>query len=419
MGEDRQDHYEALGVSPDASEDEIRRAYRWLSRKFHPDQNPGDERAATMMKRINAAFAVLSDESCREEYDRARSVRTSRPHERGAAGQPSGPKHTKRNEPEPRAPAKKRSLGIYTAAIPIGGILLAAWISSTNSHHEPQPSSTTVRENLGAANAALPTSPPPNAASPETTVPDVPPLLSGESPPTEGPNYFDAREISSGGVVAGLDSCENAARKSSPNFAKETIDSYCTCVIDAARRNFRASRDITKVSATSDQLQQCGRYVQGVGSSIGSSPFATAFPRSTPNVVQAWLGCVRTFDAEHGPFCDCYVDAWLSNPQRPTVSPSDKHRCQIYGQYWALTKTHLTARQFRALAPGALPTEEKPPNAKANYPPPRRPLAVPLDASTLEADKVVQGAYGAALFPRFPLVKVDSGTSQIVPQAPF
>jgi curved DNA-binding protein CbpA len=73
-GEDSSDHYEALGVPPDASGDEIRAAYKWLSRKFHPDQNPGDERATMMMKRVNAAFAVLGDAAQRKKFDQQRSA---------------------------------------------------------------------------------------------------------------------------------------------------------------------------------------------------------------------------------------------------------------------------------------------------------------------------------------------------------
>jgi curved DNA-binding protein CbpA len=71
VGSDQQDHYDVLGVPPEATEDEIRKAYRWLARKFHPDQNPDDPRAAVMTKRINAAYEVLGDFERRAAYDRA------------------------------------------------------------------------------------------------------------------------------------------------------------------------------------------------------------------------------------------------------------------------------------------------------------------------------------------------------------
>ena len=50
------DPYKVLGVSPDASDEEIKKAYRDLTKKYHPDLNPGDEHAAQMMNEINTAY---------------------------------------------------------------------------------------------------------------------------------------------------------------------------------------------------------------------------------------------------------------------------------------------------------------------------------------------------------------------------
>ena len=55
------DPYEVLGVSRNASQDEIKRAYRKLAKKYHPDLNPGDENAAKMMREINAAYDQIQD----------------------------------------------------------------------------------------------------------------------------------------------------------------------------------------------------------------------------------------------------------------------------------------------------------------------------------------------------------------------
>lgn len=51
-----QDPYSVLGVSPNASDEEIKKAYRELAKKYHPDRNPGDEEAARKMNEINAAY---------------------------------------------------------------------------------------------------------------------------------------------------------------------------------------------------------------------------------------------------------------------------------------------------------------------------------------------------------------------------
>ncbi len=63
------DLYSVLGVSHDATEDEIRKAFRKLAAKLHPDKNPGNKSAETKFKRINEAYSVLSDSKKRSAYD--------------------------------------------------------------------------------------------------------------------------------------------------------------------------------------------------------------------------------------------------------------------------------------------------------------------------------------------------------------
>lgn len=63
------DPYRALGVARDAGKDEIRKAYRKLARKYHPDSNPGNKEAEEKFKEINDAYVILSDDKKREEYD--------------------------------------------------------------------------------------------------------------------------------------------------------------------------------------------------------------------------------------------------------------------------------------------------------------------------------------------------------------
>ena len=67
---DYKDYYKILGVSRDASEDELKRAYRSLARKYHPDVNPGDSSAEARFKDINEAYQVLNDRENRQKYDR-------------------------------------------------------------------------------------------------------------------------------------------------------------------------------------------------------------------------------------------------------------------------------------------------------------------------------------------------------------
>src|SRR5437764_7477011 len=63
------DYYKILGVGKDASDDEIKKAYRKLARKYHPDLNPNDKEAHKKFQQINEANEVLSDPEKRKKYD--------------------------------------------------------------------------------------------------------------------------------------------------------------------------------------------------------------------------------------------------------------------------------------------------------------------------------------------------------------
>lgn len=64
------DYYELLEVSRDCSGDELKKSYRRLAMKYHPDRNPGNKEAELHFKEINEAYEVLKDEQKRAAYDR-------------------------------------------------------------------------------------------------------------------------------------------------------------------------------------------------------------------------------------------------------------------------------------------------------------------------------------------------------------
>lgn len=83
---DKRDYYEVLGVSKTASEDEIKRGYRKVAKKYHPDMNPGDKNAEEKFKEAAEAYEVLSDPEKRAKYDQFGHAAF----EQGGAGGPGG-----------------------------------------------------------------------------------------------------------------------------------------------------------------------------------------------------------------------------------------------------------------------------------------------------------------------------------------
>ena len=69
MAAEKRDYYEVLGVVKSASEDEIKRAYKKMARKYHPDLNPDNKEAEEKFKEVNEAYEVLSDADKKARYD--------------------------------------------------------------------------------------------------------------------------------------------------------------------------------------------------------------------------------------------------------------------------------------------------------------------------------------------------------------
>ena len=69
MAETKRDYYEVLGVDKNADAAAIKKAYRTLGKKYHPDANPGDKEAEAKFKELSEAYAVLSDPDKRSKYD--------------------------------------------------------------------------------------------------------------------------------------------------------------------------------------------------------------------------------------------------------------------------------------------------------------------------------------------------------------
>ena len=69
MAEQKRDYYEVLGVDKNADDGAIKKAYRALAKKYHPDMNPGDAEAEKKFKEASEAYAILSDPEKKRQYD--------------------------------------------------------------------------------------------------------------------------------------------------------------------------------------------------------------------------------------------------------------------------------------------------------------------------------------------------------------
>ena len=69
-----EDHYKILGVQKDADADSIKKAYRIMAKKYHPDKNSGNKEAEEMFKKISAAYDILGDENKKAKYDASKNL---------------------------------------------------------------------------------------------------------------------------------------------------------------------------------------------------------------------------------------------------------------------------------------------------------------------------------------------------------
>ena len=67
---DKRDYYEVLGLQKGASDADIKKAFRKMALKYHPDKNPGDKKAEEKFKKINETYGILSDPEKKDKYDR-------------------------------------------------------------------------------------------------------------------------------------------------------------------------------------------------------------------------------------------------------------------------------------------------------------------------------------------------------------
>jgi hypothetical protein len=210
-----------------------------------------------------------------------------------------------------------------------------------------------VREQLAQPPSLVPTPPPlmvdVGGTSRSSDGSSIPPLLPGETPPTDGPNYFDPSSLSSGGIAAALGGCNKTATISAPNMSSDWIDLYCQCSVNAMRRNFATSHSLQGSTPTLGQLKSCGTWLKSHGQRDPSKwlpePFFYASPRGPVEVVEKLVKCGHSGASMVQ--CDCLVDFELASTATASIMPAAN--CYAVGQHYESTKQHLTVRQFKAM----------------------------------------------------------------------
>lgn len=171
---------------------------------------------------------------------------------------------------------------------------------------------------------------------------EVPPLLVGESSPSEILNYFDARELGSSAAIAYV-ACRETSRTAFPEFDEEQADRFCDCFADTMRANVRAGRDRALLPA---QGQRC--YDQ--------RPLAAASRPSvsTASIVANYQRCIGDHGSEVPAayveaLCGCAIDAWIAGLSTPRSAEADVVRCDAVVTYIARTGRAPTRRQFAGI----------------------------------------------------------------------
>ena len=157
-------HYDNLKVSRMAPQEVIRAAYKALSQKYHPDKNPGDEKAARIMAILNSAYGTLSDSQRRKEHDewiaaeewevewlestRHEDPRSDKP--RPSAPQQAWPDHVE----EPHAPPRRRDWKVWGG---LGLCLVLGWIGGVTMVAEPRLLSSMLASAWGGKGEMAPT----------------------------------------------------------------------------------------------------------------------------------------------------------------------------------------------------------------------------------------------------------------------
>jgi hypothetical protein len=198
-------------------------------------------------------------------------------------------------------------------------------------------------------------------ATAQLEAPAVPPLLPGEVPPTDEPNYFDARELGTGALVSYV-ACLQAFDEAAPDSSDEAVGAFCTCFSDAARKNVRAGQ---APSPSKGQTDACFAYAEHPA---GASPLSIGLSPTTERIAATFAACfdatseLHALDAiQHdaavrykGFLCSCITDAAAKNGKTDAGTFS---LCDAGARYAAVTGSNLTPRQFGLLAhpPGRPP----------------------------------------------------------------
>lgn len=322
-----------LGLDGPATAEQIKEAYRDLAKVWHPDRFPNDPRlqtrAAEQLKQVNLAYSFLRNDVATSKASDSAPVQPPR--------QPSEQAAPRVVRPQAQQPAQQHPPpGLPVGLVAIPAVLLVVF-GIQKSRERTEPASAPVVTTV------------PQTVHRSVDLSVVPARRPNDAPPSDKPNYFEPKEITSGAVVLYYSACKVEVLKNHPESDAELAKRYCRCVAEFSRTIHQRTGSIKSMNA--DQVgQQCAVHARD--QTVPS--FARKPPRDVASIDEGLSRCladpdgpVQNADAKSG-FCMCFLDMILAGKTGASAVEGEQ-KCVLASAWRSVNGTHLTLKQFQGI----------------------------------------------------------------------